>query len=377
MLLLVGGIGLFLAIYPLTLYPLSLAVVRKRGPAEALPLEPRPSVAICMSAYMEEQTIEEKVKSLLAMAEAYGPARIYVYVDGSTDRTAELLEPYRDRIHLVVSSTRTGKTAGLNELISVSSEELLAFTDANVGARPDALIRLLSRFSDPRVSAVSARLVYLNPEETGTSGSTAAYWNLEEMVKRMESETIGLIGVDGALFMIRREAYAPAPPHLIDDLYVSLMVAVNGGVVVSEPAVVAEERNASRWQEEFRRKRRIACQAINVHRALWPRLRALPPMMLYGYLAHRVLKWFAPFNLMIGALALWAALGLTIGWVLAIGGGLAGAAALVLLGVLGFRPARALLGSLMSLAGVGIGVLESVLLGRTYTIWTPAPSVRA
>lgn len=376
-LLLVGGVGLFLAVFPMTFYPLSLAAARKHVAGPSLPLEPRPSVAICMSAYMEEQTIEAKAESLLAMAEAYGPAKIYVYVDGSTDRTAALLEPYRDRLHLVVSPVRTGKTAGLNELIAISGEDLLAFTDANVGARPDALLGLLPRFSDPEVSAVSARLVYLNPDETGTSGSTAAYWNLEEQVKRVESETIGLIGVDGALFMIRREAYVPAPPHLIDDLYVSLMVTLNGGIVVSEPTVVAEERNASRWQEEFRRKRRIACQAINVHRALWPRLRGLPPAKLYGYISHRVLKWLAPFSLLIAGLCGWAAFGLAFGWGLSVGVAVAGAVAIALLGLFGFRPARALLGSAMSLAGVGIGVLESVFLGRTYTIWTPAPSVRA
>jgi cellulose synthase/poly-beta-1,6-N-acetylglucosamine synthase-like glycosyltransferase len=376
-LLLIGGLGLLLAVFPLTFYPLSLAFARKRVFQNSVPLDPRPSVAICMSAYMEEDGIEAKVEGLLEMARVYGPARIYIYVDGSTDRTATILDRYRDRVHLVVSAARTGKTAGLNVLVEASREDLLAFTDANVLAPPDALVNLLRKFSDPDVAAASARLVYVNPDETGTSGSGAAYWSIEEQVKRLESETIGLVGVDGALFMIRRSAYVHAPPELIDDLFVSLMVMINGGIVVSETDVVVEERNASIWREEFKRKRRIACQSINVHRALWPKLRRLPAIRLYGYLSHRVLKWAIPFNLALGGLGFWGALAHEAGWVLALEVAFGAVACVTALGLVGFRPSRVLWGSFISLAGVAIGVLESVVLRRTYTTWTPAVSVRS
>lgn len=374
---LIATICFVLAVYPVTLYPLTLSFARKRIVRRTASINPRPSLAICMSAYMEERTIVSKIESLLAMANVYGPARIYVYVDGSSDRTAEFLEPYRDRIELVVSKDRNGKTAGMNTLVSLSTEDMLTFTDANVNAPADALVTLLQRFSDPTVAAVSARLIFANNSESGTSGSTALYWDMEETVKRMESDSIGLIGVDGALFMIRRSAYVAAPNDLIDDLYVSLMVTLNGGVVVSEGSVVVEERNASRWQEEFQRKRRIACQAINVHRNLWPRLRKLPAGQLYGYIAHRVLKWIAPFNVALSAMFFWAGFALWVGFAPAMGLVMAGLAIVLGLSAAGLRLASGALSAMTSLFGVGLGVLESLALGRTYTIWTPASSIRA
>ena len=98
-----------LSVHPYTTYPISLMLMRKRPLLRAAEAWPRRTVAICMSAYNEERVIEAKVNSLLAAAEAYGPAKIYIYVDGSSDRTAELLEPYRDRVTLVVSAERRGK----------------------------------------------------------------------------------------------------------------------------------------------------------------------------------------------------------------------------------------------------------------------------
>ena len=59
-----------------------------------------------------------------------------------------------------------------------------------------------------------------------------------------------------------------------------------------------EERSASSWREEYRRKVRIACQAWNVHRALWPELKRAPPLKLYGYVSHRLLKWLLPYTLL-------------------------------------------------------------------------------
>ncbi|MEJ0071247.1 MAG: hypothetical protein WDO24_23675 [Pseudomonadota bacterium] len=51
--------------------------------------------------------------------------------------------------------------------------------------------------------------------------------------------------------------------------------------MVSAHDVRSFERAATSAGDEFRRKIRIACQAFNVHRLLWPELRKLPPVTLY------------------------------------------------------------------------------------------------
>ena len=367
---------LLLAAYPYTLYPLSLILMARPQQQQRVVDWTRPSLAVCMSAFNEEKVIVAKIESLLAMARAYGPAEIFVYVDGAQDRTAELLRPYADRIHLTVSTARAGKTAGLNLLVAQSDSTLLAFTDANVETPLDALIRLAETFKDPSICCVSARLRYVGEDESGIAVAGAVYWSLEETIKELESRTIGLMGVDGALFMIDRAAYEGAPNHLIDDLYVSLTAATTGRRVVSAPDVTVHERGASLWKEEFRRKARIACQAWNVHRTLWPRLRKLPANQLYGYISHRVLKWMTPFTAALGGLFAIAILAKLIGllWTAGVVGG-----ALVVFAVgvfMNIGPFRFMAMAGISLAGVAQGILESVFTRRTYTVWTPAASVR-
>jgi cellulose synthase/poly-beta-1,6-N-acetylglucosamine synthase-like glycosyltransferase len=368
-------IFLFLAIHPYTTYPLSLTFMRKRTPLPAAPGWRRPSVAICMSAYNEERVIVAKVEGLLAMAQTYGPAKIYIYVDGARDRTAALLEPYRDRIDLIVSHDRRGKTVGLKGLVARAEGELLAFTDANVLVPADSLVKLVEAMQDPGVCAASARLVYSNAGETGISASGAVYWNIEEHIKALETETVGMIGVDGALFVIERNAYFPPPDELIDDLYVSMCAVLTGKRVVSAQSVLVEERSAARWSEEFHRKARISCQAINVHLALWSRIRKAPADILYCYMSHRFLKWLTPFTLLFGSIFLLIALWLAIGIIAPVIAVLL--LALLLFGsAINFPGCRMIVAAVIALAGVAYGQIEAVLAHRTYTTWTPAATVR-
>ncbi len=375
-LLLLGCLFGLAAIHPYVTYPLTLQLMREPPPAPSPAPTTRRSIAICMCAYNEERVIVTKVESLLRMAAVYGSASIHVFVDGATDQTAALLAPYADRIDVVVSPVRSGKTAGMNTLVGRTSAELIACTDANVRATDDALVRLASVLADPTIACVSARLVYENARESGSSAAGAAYWTLEEWVKGLESRTISLIGVDGALFLIERAAYHATPPHLIDDLCVSLNVLLDGRRVVSCPDVLVSERSAVSWREEFRRKRRIACQGINVHRAMWPRLMRLPPVKLYGYISHRLLKSLIPFNLLACATCFWALLAIFVGTPAALALVVVSAVLLILGGLLGLRPMRLALGAVVALVGVASGVLEALVLNRTYMVWTPAASVR-
>ncbi len=118
MLALAGGALVLLAMHPFTTYPLSLRLLARwrpqpvRGGAEA----PR-RVALCVCAYNEERVIRAKVENMLAMRGAIPSLEVLVYLDGASDRTAEILDGYRDRLQLVVSSERHGKTHGMNTLV--------------------------------------------------------------------------------------------------------------------------------------------------------------------------------------------------------------------------------------------------------------------
>ena len=360
-------------------YPLSLRLLCRKAPKPVLApaLAPRPSLAICLSAYNEEKVIVAKVERLLEFARAYGPATIHVYADAPSDRTVALLAPYADRIDLVVGKVRAGKTYGMNTLVARSQSELILFTDANVESDNNCAVELARPFADPTIGCVTAHLIYSNRRDSPTSALGALYWRLEEAIKRIESDTVGVIGVDGAMFMIRRALHTPPPPHLIDDLYLSLWVLIAGARIHSADHVRVFERSAVGAVEEKQRKRRIACQAANVHRALWPELRHMSWLRLYAYLSHRVMKWLTPFLLAAGAVSLVVAVALAYGLALATTAVATGLAALMIGHSLNVRPFSALSSATLSLAGVAAGVLESLFTRRTYTVWDPALSIRA
>ncbi|MGR4865416.1 glycosyltransferase [Caulobacter sp. LARHSG274] len=377
-LILYGLAALFLlaAQHPFVTYKQSLRLFRRRALIVPDPSLARPSLSVCMCAYREEAVIAMRLDNLLTMTEAYGGAEVLVYVDGSDDRTAEIALSYEPRIRVVNSPVRTGKTAGMKRLVAAAKGELIACTDANVLGEPDALIKLAQHFQDPAIGCVSAKLAYVNRQTTQTANSGAIYWEVEENLKRIESETVGLIGVDGALFMIRAKAYRDTPDELIDDLYVSLSVLKQGLRVISAPDVVVTEKSAEDWREEFRRKRRISCQGMMLHLRTWSQWRTLPFAQAYGYVSHRLLKWLIPFTCSLGGLFLVLGLAVQFGFLRMVLAIAACGLALLVLALAKFRPARLLTIYLAMLAAVGTGVIEALFFKRTYQTWAPAASVR-
>ncbi|WP_425259333.1 glycosyltransferase family 2 protein [Rubrivivax sp. RP6-9] len=380
LLLAIGGGALLLALHPFVTYPLSLLALRRwrraapappPGGAAAVP----PRFAICTCAYNEARVIEAKLLNLLALRAQHPGLEILVYVDASSDDTASICSRYADRIQLVVSDRRTGKTHGMNQLVARTQADIVVFTDANVMLDPQALAHLAPYFADPDVGCVCGSLVYTNAADSTTARTGSLYWRLEEGIKRLETDTGSVMGADGSLFAIRRALHRPPPDHIIDDMYVSFRVLCGGRRIVQATDVRAYEESVSSMHEEFQRKVRIACQAFNVHRLLWPRLRRLPLLSLYKYVSHKLLRWFTIYLLAIAFVAL-AAAALVAGWPLAAAGGVALLATLWLLGHrFPVQPVAQLFDILSAMAGAGVGVWRS-LLGDRFQTWQPAASIR-
>jgi cellulose synthase/poly-beta-1,6-N-acetylglucosamine synthase-like glycosyltransferase len=373
----IGAGLLWLGLHPFTSYPLSLWLIRALRP----PLSPRRSVALgdtfalCFSAYNEERVIGDKIDNCLALRQTRPELEILTYVDAATDRTTELLSTYEREFTLCVSSRRAGKTHGMNRLASLAKASVLVFTDANVMLDRQALARLEPYFANPQIGCVCGHLRYVNAGAGTTAALGALYWRFEEWLKQLESDTGSAMGADGSLFAIRRSLSRPVPENLIDDMFVSLSILCDGFRVVRADDVVAYELAVTSRAEEFRRKVRIACQAFNVHRRLWPRLRRLDRLTVYKYLSHKVLRWFSACSLALGAACFELALAAAgFAWI-ALGSVLL-LAAVALSGRYGWGKFPSRLWDIVSaLGGTALGVWYS-LRGAEFQVWTPAQSAR-
>jgi cellulose synthase/poly-beta-1,6-N-acetylglucosamine synthase-like glycosyltransferase len=376
-LFLLGAGLLWLGLHPFTTYPLSLLLVRvcRRTPPDR-PGDNLPErFALCFCAYNEERVIGEKIANCLALRQTHPELQILAYVDAATDRTVELMRRHEHEITLRVSPRRQGKTHGMNRLAGLSDASILVFTDANVMLDGDALARLERYFAEPQIGCVCGHLRYVNPGASATAALGAVYWRFEEWIKQLESDTGSAMGADGSLFAIRRSLSRPVPENLIDDMFVSLSILCDGYRVVRAADVMAYELSATNPAEEFRRKVRIACQAFNVHRRLWPRLRRLDRLTVYKYVSHKLLRWLSAASLGLGAVCFELALvaagfaWIALGSLLVVGG-------VTLLGRQrrGKWPSR-FWDLVSALAGTMLGVWYA-LRGADFRVWTPAGSAR-
>ena len=373
-------LGFALAMHPFITYPLSLLLISRLQPRSGgRSVPPRQYSAadftICMCAYNEANVIRKKLQNLLALREREPGLEILIYVDAASDATARLLKAYAPHISVHVSAERRGKTYGMNLLASRATGSILVFTDANVMLDMDCIQHLRRAFEDPEVGCVGGHLSYTNGDASVTASTGALYWRLEESIKILEGRTGSVMGADGSLFAVRKSLHRPPPDHIIDDMYVSLMVLLSGYRIVQSTEACAYEESASSAQEEFGRKSRIACQAFNVHRLLWPSLREMDALTVYKYVSHKLMRWLSIYFLAMSALCLLAAL--------ALAGYVKTAGALVLAGFLllglgwhwSIKPFAQIVDVVLSLTGTGLGVWKS-LRGERYQTWTPAATVR-
>jgi cellulose synthase/poly-beta-1,6-N-acetylglucosamine synthase-like glycosyltransferase len=293
--------------YPLLLWALTRLFGESQSTPEAGGELPR--VTLVIPAYDEEAVIERKMANARALDYPGDRLEIVVASDGSTDRTAELARGAgADR---VLELPRGGKVAALNQAVRDATGTLLAFSDANSYWRPDALLRLVACFGDPRVGYACGQVRFEGGEGGNQEG---VYWRYEMAVRSMETRLAGITAGNGAIYAVRREAYIELDPSRGQDIGFPFELTKRGWRAVYEPAAVAEEKMAPTVEGEFRRKRRMMWGLWDVM-LRWGMLdpRGYGPGYALEIYSHRLLRYLTPWLHLIAFAANAAILGR--GWV--------------------------------------------------------------
>jgi cellulose synthase/poly-beta-1,6-N-acetylglucosamine synthase-like glycosyltransferase len=299
----IGAVAYSYVFYPLLLGALArLAKPARSAPAAASAAADLPRVACLVAAYNEEQHIQARIANLLAQDYPADRLRVYVGSDGSSDRTAEIIERLgSDRVRTFAFERNRGKASVVNDLVAAADEPILVLTDANTEFAPDAVRRMVARFDDARVGAVCGELRLL-----GSAGNNqdSLYWRVEQFLKRNEARLGGLLGANGAIYALRRELYASLRPDTItDDFCIAMTVAARRRRLVYEPLAIATEDTPDDMGDEYHRRVRIGIgnyQAMFRHpeylfRSGW--------VTGFTYLSHKVLRWITPHLLIVALVA--------------------------------------------------------------------------
>lgn len=287
--------SLTIILYVYAGYPLTLAMAAWRSRLTRRDDNFFPTVSLVIAAYNEEKVIREKLENSLALDYPKDRFEIVVASDGSTDATNDIVRDFADRgvvLHELVP--RGGKTHALNRVIPKTQGAIIVLSDANTMYQPDAIRMLVRHFSDPAVGAVSGDVRLVNAADSHARAE-GFYYRYERQIQIWESRLGSIIGADGAMYAVHRDRFrSPSNAIILDDFVISMTVARLGYRVLYEPAAVAIERGTQSSGEEFQRKVRIVAGGIQAlkQRAGLPRLQQ--PILLFGYISHKLLRWLVP-----------------------------------------------------------------------------------
>ncbi len=267
------------------LYPLTVAgLARLRSREVAVDDAHLPSVAVVVTAYNEEASIERRLANLRELDYPAEQLEFVVTSDASTDRTEELAEAAGAR---VIRNPRGGKVAAQDAAVRATESDVVAFTDANSTWDPQALRRLVRNLADPGVAYVCGRL---RLEASDGSNKEGVYWRYELVTRASESRLGSITGGNGAIYALNRADYVEVDPRFGHDLALPYLMVQRGRRAVYEREALASERPTPTNESEYRRKVRMFEHAwLIVLRGRM--LRGQPPGYLLALLSHRHLRY--------------------------------------------------------------------------------------
>jgi cellulose synthase/poly-beta-1,6-N-acetylglucosamine synthase-like glycosyltransferase len=269
------------------------ARLRPRGERRA-PLEP--TVSIVLVAHNEEGCIEARIENLLALDYPADRRQIFVGSDGSTDATVARAKRFAPQgVQVVAFRHWRGKAAVLNQLVRHARGEIVLFADARQSFDPQVLRRLVARFADERVGAVSGELMLTDSTGTPMGRGASFYWRYEKFIRVQEGRAGSTVGATGAIYAIRRALFRAIPTDtILDDVLIPMRIVQQGYLVQFEQEARAYQAVSRTTHQEYSRKVRTIAGAFQLFaRERWllsPRQNAL----WFQTVSHKGLRLLLP-----------------------------------------------------------------------------------
>lgn len=288
--------ALAVLVYTYFVYPILIALCARMRPMQ-IRKDPghTPMVSALIPVYNAEAYIAEKLESLLA--QDYPPERFEILLlsDGSDDGSDELMasyaEKYPGRIRVFRSDERSGKPSALNRMRQEAKGEVLLMTDIRQPVNPRCLRELVTYFGDPEIGAVSGNL-----ELKGGTGA-GFYWKYEKWIRKSEGRFRSMVGVTGALYMVRKRDLIDIPLGMaLDDMWVPMRLRLLGKRIAFAPEAIAWDQ-AFDDDREFGRKTRTLAGNYQLFGALPKLLLPFVNPSWFETFSHKILRLVCPWAL--------------------------------------------------------------------------------
>ena len=287
-----------LIVYAYFGYPLLVYLLARFNPQSIEKGNITPKVSFITVAYNEEDCIKEKIENSFSLDYPRNKLDIIFVSDGSTDSTNKIASEYSGRgIKFIKFDSRRGKASCLNDAVSESDGEILVFSDANVIYEKGAIKKLVKNFEDNRIGGVTGEVHYYIDKSSSNEGE-GLFAKYERFIRNCESKFYSLIGVNGAMYAIRKELYIPIREDIVtDDFVIALNVIVQGYKIAYEPEAKGIEKIYSSAKDEFIRKVRMIAGGYQALNEFKERYKEIPFPVVFELISHKLFRWLVPFFL--------------------------------------------------------------------------------
>ncbi len=260
----------------------------------------RPQVAVLIPAYNEEKVIERTIQG--ALDSDYPNLRVIVIDDGSKDRTLEIArrtfaaEEAAGQV-VILTKPNGGKAEALNfGLEHIGDAKIFVGIDADTIIAPDAIVRMVPHFLDPKVAAVAGNAKVGNRVNLWTRWQALEYITSQNFERRALN-TMGAVSVvPGAIGAWRTTAVREAGSYHVDtvaeDADLTMALLRNGYRVEYEDQALAFTEAPTSANALMRQRFRWSfgiLQAVFKHKGVFARKGALGFVALPNILIFQIL----------------------------------------------------------------------------------------
>jgi lipopolysaccharide/colanic/teichoic acid biosynthesis glycosyltransferase len=289
---------LFLVIYNHILYPLILKLIPERQNEEFKPVSKtnKDPVAMVVTAYNEDKFIEAKIKNFKNLN--YKNKHLFVFNDGSKDKTFNILKKYRNdkNITIVNKAKNQGKIDSINSYIEDFSKNFkyTVFSDASSYLNENFVESMIAYFKKSNDVSVVSSAYYPHKDSKDVK-----YWNYQRILKSKEELMGGVLGVHGAGYMIKNSYLKKLQVNTINDDFLIPSKTLNlGGKVLYSNIPSYELENDQSNDLNYKRRIRIGAGNLQqVFRCSYLLNFVKNPLVAINFFSMKVLRTFMPFIL--------------------------------------------------------------------------------
>jgi len=148
-----------------------------------------------------------------------------------------------------------------------------------------------------RIGGVCGRLLLHGDKSETDEGP---YWKLETYLKARESALDSCLGANGAIYAIRKSCWPGIPDNtFVDDFVVGMRVREQDLRVIYDTEAVATEELPQSVGHEMTRRVRIGAGDFQALLLCWRSLLPWRGPYVWAFWSHKVLRWMAPFFMII------------------------------------------------------------------------------